>query len=344
MIILGIETTCDETAAAIVDANRRIRASVLSSQIDIHHAHGGVVPEVAARAHLDKIETVITQTMTQSHLAFKDIDGIAVTAGPGLIGGVHVGVMTAKAIAAVHNIPFLAINHLAAHALTVRLTDNVSFPYLLLLVSGGHTQLLICQDVDSFQLLGSTLDDAVGETFDKTARLLNLAYPGGPKIEALACLGNPHRFKFPMPLIKNNKQHSRFDFSFSGLKTAVRQTIQNCAIDSTFNEDIAASFQHTVEMILADRCRHGLKYCQTNDINISSLVIAGGVAANQAIKNTLVGVAAEFAKPVVAPPINLCTDNAIMVAWAGIEKLQRGLIDTLEFEPRPRWPLSYEQP
>lgn len=340
MIVLGIETTCDETAAAVVTSDKKILASVLSSQIPIHHEYGGVVPEIAARAHLEKIETVITQTMEQSGHGYADLDGIAVTAGPGLIGGVHVGVMTAKAMAAVHDTPFLAVNHLVAHALTVRLTHTVDFPYLLLLVSGGHTQLLICQGIDHFQLLGSTLDDALGETFDKTARLLNLAYPGGPKIEVLARTGNSQRFKFPQPLVKNNTQHSRFDFSFSGLKTAVRQTVQSCGNrDATFDHDIAASFQYTIEQILTDRCRHALDYCRSHNLAITTLVIAGGVAANQAIKQALIKVAKDFSIEVIAPPINLCTDNAIMVAWAGIEKLQCRQVDTLDFEPRPRWPL-----
>ena len=210
----------------------------------------------------------------------------------------------------------------------------------MLLVSGGHTLWLICAGIERFQLLGSTLDDALGETFDKTARLLNLAYPGGPKIEALARSGDSQRFKFPQPLVKNNTQHSRFDFSFSGLKTAVRQTVQACVDrDTTFDQDIAASFQYTIEQILINRCRHALNYCRLNNIAITTLVIAGGVAANQAIKQALIAVAKDFSVEVIAPPINLCTDNAIMVAWAGIEKLQCGQINTLDFEPRPRWPL-----
>jgi N6-L-threonylcarbamoyladenine synthase len=339
--VLGIETTCDETAAAVVTADKQILSSVLASQAATHDRYGGVIPEVAARAHLDKIEDVITQAMQESQITFAELSGIAVTAGPGLIGGIHVGVMVAKAIAAVHDLPFLAINHLAAHALTVRLTNDIDFPYLLLLVSGGHTQLLICEGPQKFRLLGSTIDDAVGEAFDKTARLMGLSYPGGPEIERLAANGHPQRFLLPLPLLKGHHAHSQVDFSFSGLKTAVRQTIDRLGVlNEETKADIAASFQYAVERILANRCQNALTLCQRQNIPITGLVIAGGVAANQKIRNTLEGVAHDFSVDLFVPPVTLCTDNAVMVAWAGVEKLRLGLIDPLDFEPRPRWPLE----
>ncbi len=339
MRVLGIETSCDETAAAIVDGERTILSNVVLSQLDDHRPFGGVVPEIAARAHLEHLDAIIARARDEAGVALEDLDGIAATGGPGLIGGVIVGVMTAKAIAAARDIPFVAVNHLEAHALTARLTDDVAFPYLLLLISGGHCQLLIVEGVGRHILLGTTMDDAIGEAFDKTAKLLGLGFPGGPAVEAAARDGDPERFRLPRPL----KGRAGCDFSFSGLKTAVRQAALD--LDTMLGNrdaaDLAAGFQTAVADVVADRCRHALRaFAERHPDTAPVLVAAGGVAANQALRTALNHVAAQHGATMIAPPPALCTDNAAMVAWAGVERLRTGAPDTLDFRPRPRWPLA----
>lgn len=342
--VLGIETSCDETAAAVVTGGREIRANLVLSQLDEHRPFGGVVPEIAARSHLDHLDGLIREAMAQAGIGFEDLDGVAATAGPGLIGGVFVGVMTAKAIAAARHLPFLAVNHLEGHALTVRLTDDLDFPYLLLLVSGGHCQLVAVEAVGRYRRLGGTVDDAVGEAFDKTAKLLGLPYPGGPAVEAAARTGNPARFALPRPMLGRDS----LDFSFSGLKTAVRHLVAELSANGTLGAaladrtraDLAASFQAAVGDVLADRCRRALARFGQAYGRSGPLVVAGGVAANQALRRRLATTAAEAGSSLVAPPPALCTDNAAMIAWAGAERLRRGLTDPLDFAPRPRWPLE----
>jgi N6-L-threonylcarbamoyladenine synthase len=340
MIILGIETSCDETAAAVVAGDRRILSNVVLSQLEEHRPYGGVVPEIAARAHLDHLDGIIGQAMAEAGLGFDTLDGVAATGGPGLIGGVMVGVMTAKAIAAVHSLPFLAINHLEGHALSARLTDAPDFPYLLLLVSGGHCQLLAVEGVGSYVRLGGTIDDAIGEAFDKTAKLLGLGYPGGPAVEAVAAAGDPERFALPRPMAGR----PGCDFSFSGLKTAVRHAAARLPGDTVSPgdaADLAASFQAAVGDVLVDRCRNALDaFVQAHPDATPVMVVAGGVAANQHLRSRLGDLCERRQTQLIAPPPELCTDNAAMIAWAGIERLRRGVSDGLDFAPRPRWPLD----
>jgi N6-L-threonylcarbamoyladenine synthase len=333
MIVLGIETSCDETAAALVDEARNIRAESLVSQLAEHRPYGGVVPEIAARSHLDHLDGLIRRTLEEAGLGFAELSGVAATGGPGLIGGIMVGVMTAKAIAAVRRIPFVAVNHLEAHALTARLTDGVEFPYLLLLVSGGHCQLLLVADVGRFKRLGTTIDDAAGEAFDKAAKLLGLGYPGGPALERAAASGAAARYPLPRPMLGR----PGCDFSFSGLKTALRHLLAKAPDAGA--ADLAASFQAAVIDCLADRTANAVAIAR-DLAPLTALVVAGGVAANRALRARLEEVAAQGGLALVAPPVRLCTDNAAMVAWAGIERLQRGLVDGLDFAPRPRWPLD----
>ena len=339
MRVLGIETSCDETAVAIVEAAAagnqpvgRILSNVVYSQLIEHRRFGGVVPEIAARAHLERLDGLVADALAEAKLGIADLDGIAATGGPGLIGGVMVGVMTAKAMAFAHDKPFLAVNHLEGHALSVRLTEEVTFPYLLLLVSGGHCQLLTVRGPGDFARLGSTIDDAVGECFDKTAKLLNLGFPGGPAVEKAAHGGDPQRFQLPRPMWRK----PGCDFSFSGLKTAVRQTVEKLpAGDAKAISDLCASFQRTVGDVLADRCANALALAPA-----STLVVAGGVAANLYLRGRLETLAAQHGACLVAPPVKLCTDNGAMIAWAGLERLRLGRTDTLDFRPRPRWPLD----
>ena len=333
MIVLGIETSCDETAAALVDGERRILAERILSQLDEHRPYGGVVPEIAARSHLEHLDPLIGRTMSDAGLRFADLSAIAATGGPGLIGGVMVGVMMGKAIAAVENLPFIAVNHLEGHALTARLTDDIAFPYLLLLVSGGHCQLLLVEDIGRYRRLGTTIDDAAGEAFDKAAKLLGLGYPGGPALERAAAAGDPARIPLPRPMLGR----PGCDFSFSGLKTALRHQLAKPAPGEA--ADLAASFQAAVIDCLADRTAHGIALARSL-APVKHLVVAGGVAANGPLRRRLERVAAEGGLDLVAPPVRLCTDNAAMIAWAGIERLRRGLIDGLDFAPRPRWPLD----
>ncbi|MFP6745098.1 MAG: tRNA (adenosine(37)-N6)-threonylcarbamoyltransferase complex transferase subunit TsaD [Alphaproteobacteria bacterium] len=343
MIVLGIETSCDETAAAVVRHDRAVLADVVRSQDDDHRVYGGVVPEIAARAHISHLDGLVRRAMDHAEIGFGELDGIAATAGPGLIGGVMVGLTTAKAVAAFHGLPLMAVNHLEGHALSARLSDDVDFPYLLLLVSGGHCQLLIAEGVGRYRRLGTTMDDAVGEAFDKTAKLLGLGYPGGPRVEAAARRGDGARFALPRPL----KGRAGCDFSFSGLKTAVRQAAEQLAGDTLATEDIddlCASFQAAVAEVLADRTRHAIGIFLERHPDGSTLVVAGGVAANGALRAVLAEVPTAAGLDLIAPPARLCTDNGAMIAWAGIERLQLGLTDGLNTSPRARWPLDPDAP
>jgi N6-L-threonylcarbamoyladenine synthase len=341
MLVLGIETTCDETAAAVVERTGqgpgKILSNVVLSQISEHAPFGGVVPEIAARAHVEALDRIVARAMADAGRTFNDIDGIAAAAGPGLIGGVIVGLTTAKSIALVSGKPLMAINHLEAHALTARLTAGIPFPYCLFLASGGHTQIVAVSGIGDYTLLGTTMDDAIGEAFDKTAKLLGLGYPGGPQVEKEAARGNATRFDLPRPM------HGRAepDFSLSGLKTALRLEAERIAPLS--NQDVAdlcASFQQAVVDLIQDRLRAGVKIFRGRFGAPSALVAAGGVAANEAIRKVLHRIAFEGGIKLVMPPPELCTDNGAMIAWAGAERLALGLTDPLDFVPRARWPLE----
>ena len=337
-IVLGIESSCDETAAAVVTGDRRILSNVVLSQIEQHAPYGGVVPEIASRAHLEHLDGLIADAMSEAGIAFDDLDAVAATAGPGLIGGVMIGLVTAKAICAATNKPLIALNHLEAHALTARLTDDVAFPYLLLLVSGGHCQLISVSGVGQYKRLGTTIDDAVGEAFDKAAKMMGLGYPGGPIVEATAKAGDPTRFDLPRPM----KGRDNCDFSFSGLKTALRRALDSIDGEATDQDhaDLCASFQMAVGDVLADRTKWAIKVFQEDHPDGTTLVIAGGVAANKALAQRLGQVTEKAGMDLVVPPGALCTDNAAMVAWAGIERLELGLTSDLEVSARARWPLD----
>jgi N6-L-threonylcarbamoyladenine synthase len=341
MRVLGIETTCDETAAAVValgaDGKPRVLSNAILSQIAAHAAYGGVVPEIAARAHVEAVDHIVARALSDAGIKVSDLDGVAAAAGPGLVGGVMIGLTAAKAIALVIGKPFMAVNHLEGHALTARLTDHVAFPYLLLLVSGGHTQLLAVRGVGDYLRLGTTIDDAVGEAFDKIAKMLSLPYPGGPSVEKEAEKGDPERFDFPRPM--NGRPAP--DFSLSGLKTAVRLAAERIApLSDADVRDICASFQAAVVDVLVDRTRAGLRACRLAGIRPSALVVAGGVAANDPIRRGLTRLATEVGLRLVAPPVELCGDNGAMIAWAGLERLRLGLIDGMDAVARPRWPLE----
>jgi len=341
MRVLGIETTCDETAAAVVewgrDGTRRILSNRIRSQIMEHTPFGGVVPEIAARAHVEILDGMIRDAVNEAGVKFSELDGIAAAAGPGLIGGVLVGLTTGKALALALGKPFLAINHLEGHALTPRLTDGIGFPYMLLLASGGHTQLLGVEDVGTYRRIGTTLDDAIGEAFDKVAKMLSLGFPGGPAVERAAETGNPLRFSLPRPMLGKPEP----DFSLSGLKTAVRLAAE--AIQPLKPRDIAdlcASFQAAIVDCVVDRTRIGIRVFRRDIGSPTALVIAGGVGANRAIRQALQRSATESGLRLIIPPAALCTDNAAMIAWAGLERLKRGQSDGLDFAARPRWPLD----
>jgi N6-L-threonylcarbamoyladenine synthase len=342
MLVLGIETSCDETAAAVVsDAGERIRSNLVLSQLAEHQPHGGVVPEIAARAHLDHLDGLIARALDAAGVSFADLDAVAATGGPGLIGGVIVGVTQAKAIALAQRLPFIAVNHLEGHALTVRLVVDVAFPYLLLLVSGGHCQLLIVEGVGRYRRLGTTIDDAAGEAFDKGAKLLGLDYPGGPSVERAAAAGDAARFALPRPM----KGRAGCDFSFSGLKTALRQAVaaraaQDGRLAPQDVADFAAALQAAIGDSLVDRTANAIALFRAHHAAGQSLVVAGGVAANTALRRRLAELAARHRLDFVAPPPALCTDNGAMIAWAGLERLRLGLTDALDFAPRPRWPLD----
>jgi len=345
MLILGIETSCDETAAAVVgESAPRIRANLVLSQLEEHRPFGGIVPEIAARAHLAHLDRLVQQTLETAGVGFGDLDAVAATGGPGLIGGVIVGVTLGKAVALARGLPFLAINHLEGHALTARLTDDVSFPYLLLLVSGGHCQLLIAEGVGRYRRLGTTIDDAAGECFDKGAKLLGLGFPGGPEIERHARDGDSRRIPLPRPL----KGRPGCDFSFSGLKTALREAVAErggaAALAPRDVADLAASLQAAIGDSLTERTGHAIEVFRRRHPKGSHLVVAGGVAANRVLRGSLAGLAARHGLELVAPPPELCTDNGAMIAWAGLERLKAGLVDGLDFAPRPRWPLDPAAP
>ncbi len=338
LTVLGIETSCDETAAAIVRGRAPGPGTILSdivlSQLAEHAPYGGVVPEIAARAHVEAVDAIVERALAEAGVALSDLDAIAATAGPGLIGGVMVGLTTAKALAMAAGKPLIAVNHLEAHALTVRLTQGAEFPFLLLLISGGHCQLLGVEGVGRFRLYGTTIDDAVGEAFDKTAKLLGLPYPGGPSVEKAALAGNAGRFALPRPM----RGRAGADFSFSGLKTAVRQIAR--AADFSQTADLAASFQAAVVESLIDRAGAAMDMFRADFAHGDLFVVAGGVASNAAIRSALGALCEARAFRIKIPPPRLCTDNAAMVAWTGVEYGQLGLFDGLGVAPRARWPLQ----
>ena len=344
-VVLGIETSCDETGVALVDAERRVLAEALRDQLQRHAPYGGVVPEIAARAHVEILDHLIERVMAEAGLGFPELAGIAATAGPGLIGGLLVGLTTGKAIAAAHRLPLLAINHLEGHALTARFVlgpgpgDGLEFPYLLLLVSGGHCQLLVVEGVGRYRRLGTTLDDAVGEAFDKAAKMLRLGFPGGPAVERAARTGDPKRFALPRPMLGQ----PGCNFSFSGLKTALRQTIERLgprALEPPLLDDLCASFQAAVAEVLLDRTRAAADLFQRDYPGADALVVAGGVAANACLRAALATLADEQGLRLIVPPPALCTDNGVMIAWAGQERLALGLTDGLAAPARARWPLD----
>ncbi len=341
MNVLGIETTCDETAAAIVapgeDGRGLILANEVLSQIAEHAAYGGVVPEIAARAHVEVLDRLIDRALGTAGMRLSDLDGIAVAAGPGLIGGVLIGLVTAKTLALVARKPLLAVNHLEAHALTARLTDGLRFPYLLLLASGGHTQLVAVKGVGDYVRLGTTIDDAIGEAFDKVAKLLGLGYPGGPEVERMAEAGNPERFALPRPMIGRREAN----FSLSGLKTALRIEAERIApLAERDVADLCASFQAAIVDVVVDRVRVALRTFGAVAGHPTALVAAGGVSANGAVRRALAAQAGEAGLAFVAPPLALCGDNGAMIAWAGLERLRLGLVDDLTAPARARWPFA----
>jgi len=329
-LILGIESSCDETAAALVTSDRRVLAHRLAGQEAAHRPYGGVVPEIAARAHVDALIPLIEAALADAGVTLADVDAVAATAGPGLIGGVMVGLVTGKALAHAAGKPLIAVNHLEGHALSPRLSDpDLEFPYLLLLVSGGHCQLLEVRGVDDYRRLATTIDDAAGEAFDKTAKLLGLGFPGGPAVEKAAALGDRQAVPLPRPLLGTAEPH----FSFAGLKSAVLRARDANKYSA---EDIAASFQQAVVDCLVDRTRRQLDKAS----GITALVVAGGVAANGAVRSALQDLAHAHDLRFVAPPLWLCTDNAAMIGWAGAERFAAGLTDPLDIPARPRWPLD----
>lgn len=343
LTVLGIESSCDDTAAAVVrlDGTAQILSSIVYGQTSLHADFGGVVPEIAARAHAEKIDHCIEEALTAASVSIKDLDGIAVTAGPGLIGGVLSGVMCAKGLSAATGLPLIGVNHLAGHALTPRLTDNTPYPYLMLLVSGGHCQFLIVKGPDDFARLGGTIDDAPGEAFDKTARILRLPQPGGPSVEKAAKTGDAKRFPLPRPLL----DRPGCDMSFSGLKTAMlraRDSVvaEKGGLTQQDQADLCAGFQSAITAVLVEKSRRALLEYGTLDPVNPTLAVAGGVAANGMIRDGLKSLCAEFGVAFTAPPLALCTDNAAMIAYAGLTRLAEGDIDDLTLSARPRWPLD----
>ncbi|MGH6735364.1 MAG: tRNA (adenosine(37)-N6)-threonylcarbamoyltransferase complex transferase subunit TsaD [Methyloceanibacter sp.] len=344
--VLGIETSCDETAASVVrrhaDGRGEILSNVVRAQLDLHAAYGGVVPEIAARAHVDLLDAAIKQAMTEAGVGFDALEAVAAAAGPGLIGGLIVGVTTAKAIGLGLGVSFIAVNHLEAHALSAGLTDGLRFPYLLLLVSGGHTQLLIVKEVGDYERLGTTLDDALGEAFDKAAKLLGLPYPGGPEVERRAAKGRA-TVKLPRPMLGRPEPH----FSLAGLKTALRHAaLERAPLSEQTIADLCASFQEAVADVVSDRTARAMEIYEARlgPGAQKALVVAGGVAANRRLKVALEKVASAHGFRLVVPPAELCTDNAAMIAWAGAERLARGFTDDLGAPARARWPLDPDAP
>lgn len=349
LTLLGLESSCDDTAAAIVrhtlGKEPEILSSIVFGQQDLHANFGGIVPEIAARAHVEKLDICAKDALRTAGLGLSEVDGIAVTAGPGLIGGVLSGVMFAKGLAAGSGLPLIGVNHLAGHALTPRLTDHATFPYLMLLVSGGHCQFLLVNSAKDFVRFGGTIDDAPGEAFDKAARLMALPQPGGPSIETCAKTGNPTRFKLPRPLL----DRPGCDMSFSGLKTALLRTrdkivAEHGGLPKGDRADLAASFQAAVTDVLAEKSKRALKAYMALTPDKPLFAVAGGVAANASIRAALEAVSATFNTRFVAPPLALCTDNAAMIAWAGVERFRGGTFDDLTLSARPRWPLDQKSP
>lgn len=349
LTLLGLESSCDDTAAAVVrqqaEAPAEVLASIVFGQTELHSAFGGVVPEIAARAHAEKLDICVADALAAAGVTLADLDAIAVTAGPGLIGGVMSGVMCAKGLAAATGLPLVGVNHLAGHALTPRLTDGIAYPYLMLLVSGGHCQFLIARGPEDFTRLGGTIDDAPGEAFDKTARLLGLPQPGGPSVQAEAERGDPKRFRFPRPLLDRQD----CNFSFSGLKTALLRmrdqiTAEKSGLTRQDRADLCAGFQTAVADVLAKKTQRALQIYLEENPSEPVLAVAGGVAANSAIRAELETVCAENNTRFVAPPLHLCTDNAAMIAYAGLERFKAGARDGMDLAARPRWPLDLSSP
>jgi N6-L-threonylcarbamoyladenine synthase len=344
LTFLGIETSCDETAASVVrqdrDGNIKILSNVVSSQVNEHLKFGGVVPENAARSHAEKIDIIIKKAMEDSKCEFTELDGVAATAGPGLLVCLMVGLSAGKSIAGILKKPFLAINHLEGHALTPRIFNKVEFPYLLLLVSGGHTQFLIVDGIGKYKRIGTTIDDALGETFDKTAKMIGLEFPGGPKIEKLAENGNENAYVLPRPILN----HPGCNLSFAGLKTAILQLSSKIKSEKD-KENLAASFQKTINEILNVKCKSAMnEFSSTHKKSKKVFVISGGVAANKSIRNNIDQLSKEMGFENFFPPIELCSDNAAMIAWAGIERFKNGIEDNLDVLAKPRWPLDPEAP
>ena len=340
--ILGIESSCDETSISVVEKSTsgkiKILSNIVKSQLNVHENFGGVVPELAARAHSEVIDKLILMALKKAKIKFKDLNAVAATSGPGLLGGLLVGVIAAKTLSSVLGIPFIAINHLEGHALSVHLEKKIEYPYLLLLVSGGHTEFTIINKFNNYKRIGTTLDDALGEAFDKTARLLNLGYPGGPEIEKIAKDGNENKFKLPKPLIHEKNCH----FSFSGLKSSIAQTVHKNKINLKFKKDMAASFQKTIVDILSIKTEKAIEIFKktTRRKSRATIVIAGGVAANQYLRASLKKLEKNNDCEFFFPSIKLCTDNGAMIALAGLERYERKLFNKLTFKPRPRWPLD----
>jgi N6-L-threonylcarbamoyladenine synthase len=343
VLILGLETSCDETAAAVVRRDEAgqgtLLANVVLSQTKEHAPYGGVVPEVAARAHVTHMDRLVAEALQQAGVDASELSGVAATAGPGLLGGLLVGLVTGKAIALAHDLPLIAVNHLEGHALTPRLLGPCAFPYLLLLISGGHTQFQLVRGVGDYLRLGTTIDDALGEAFDKTAKLLGLGYPGGPKVEAYARKGDAQRFAFPRPL----KGRADCNFSFSGLKTAVREVVRGLEpLQEKDIADVCASFELAIAETMKDRLVRAFTAFRAHcpDARSPQLIVAGGVAANQRLRTVFEATCAAQGFSLQVPPIHLCTDNAAMIAWAGAERLALGLVDPLDVSARARWPLD----
>ena len=345
IIFLGIETSCDETAAAVIKENNNgtadILSNVVSSQIKEHEKYGGVVPEIAARSHLENIDFIINKALQDSNLTLKEIDGVAATAGPGLIVCLSIGLNIGKSIAAFSNKPFIGVNHLEGHALSPGLETKIEFPYLLLLISGGHSQYLVVHDVNNYEQLGTTIDDALGEAFDKTAKMLDLGYPGGPEVEKYSKLGDKNYFKLPLPIIEK----AGCNLSFAGLKTAVLRESKKIKNDSELKKNLAASFQHTINKILYKKTKVAIQqFKEKIKKDKISIVVAGGVAANKSIRKNLQEFSDEMKLNVIFPDLRLCGDNAAMIAWAGIKRYKKNLIDNLNLPAKSRWPLDKNAP
>tara|TARA_Y100001970_G_scaffold31694_1_gene39425 strand:+ start:13731 stop:14747 length:1017 start_codon:yes stop_codon:yes gene_type:complete len=335
-LIFAIETSCDETSTAIVDFKGKILSHIVTNQEE-HRKFGGVVPELASRAHLQILQNIIPETIKNAGLSKESINIFCATCGPGLIGGLLVGSTVAKAMAVASNKPFYPINHLEGHALSVQINDKVSFPFLLLLISGGHTQFYLVNNVGSYKLLGSTIDDSVGECFDKVAKMINMPYPGGKYIESKSKNGNKNKFNFPKPLLKKNN----LDFSFSGLKTAVKLEVNKSKkINNKFKEDLSASFQETVTNILTIKMKFAIQHCKRNYPKVKNVVVAGGVAANNSIRLSLKELCEENKLNIYYPPVSLCGDNAAMIGWACLQRFKIGYKGNINFRPRPRWSLN----